>query len=153
MKIKTQGHEIALVLDDDRLIPALEYRPDHIMLGFKPVGIRSVQVLNGSAEICLRRLYKQVEMVAHQDVGMNPHVMLFHRAFHYLKKMETVRIIMKDGIQPFSTRQDMIIGAFKLDAKGAGHEIRLARNEGYVKCEDLTPFSLQQGAGSGKMGA
>ena len=65
-------------------------------------------------------------------------VIAFIHMLERVKKAFPVMVVHKDGLLPVSTGSDMVYCAGVFYAKWAGHDDTIAKQDGFVKPQDLT---------------
>jgi hypothetical protein len=85
-------------------------------------GIGDIEMAHEFAEIALRRLGQQMNMIGHQHKAVYPGRIGGSGFREYLEKFPAVGVIFENGFLLIATVSDMVHGAGKLDAKGSGHD-------------------------------
>ena len=129
---------MAVFLNEDRFISALEQMPCSLMSFIKKLCIDPVQLPHTQGQVAVRRLDQEVIMVVHHAVGMANPIVSFINVLECVQEVDAVLVVFENGLLFIAAGGDVIDGTGVFYAEGAGHAGNLANNEGNVKLKDLT---------------
>jgi len=129
---------MAVLLNEDRFVPALEQMACPLMTFIKKLCIDPIQLSHTQGEVAIRRFDQEVIVVVHHAVGVaNPIVSLIN-VLECVQEVDAVLVVFENGLLFIAARGDVIDSTGVFYAEGAGHEGNLANNKEYVKLKDLT---------------
>ena len=129
---------MAVFLNEDRFVPALEQMPRPLMTFIKKLRIDAVQLPHTQGEIAVRRFDQEVIVVVHQAVSMTEPVIPLIDVLERVQEVDPVLVVFENGLLFIAARGDVIDSTGVFYAEGAGHEGNLANNKENVKLKDLT---------------
>ena len=129
---------MAVFLNENRFISALEQMACSLMTLIKKLCIDPVQLPHAQGEIAVRRLDQEVIVVVHHAVGMTEPVIPFIDVLERVQEVGAVLVVFENGLLFIAARGDVIDGTGVFYAEGAGHKGNLANKEVNVKLKDLT---------------
>jgi hypothetical protein len=129
---------MAVLLNEDRFVPALEQMACPLMTFIKKLCIDPIQLSHTQGEVAIRRFDQEVIVVVHHAVGVaNPIVSLIN-VLECVQEVDAVLVVFENGLLFIAARGDVIDSTGVFYAEGAGHEGNLANNKENVKLKDLT---------------
>ena len=129
---------MAVLLNEDRFVPALEQMACPLMTFIKKLCIDPIQLSHTQGEVAIRRFDQEVIVVVHHAVGVaNPIVSLIN-VLECVQEVDAVLVVFENGLLFIAARGDVIDSTGVFYAEGAGHKGNLANNKENVKLKDLT---------------
>ena len=129
---------MAVFLNEDRFVSALEQMTCPSMTLIKKLCIDPVQLPHSQGEVAVRCLDQKVIVVVHHAVGVANPVIPFIYMLERVQEVDAVLVVFEDGLLFIAARGDVIDGTCVFYAEGAGHKGNLANNKENVKMKDLT---------------
>jgi hypothetical protein len=129
---------MAVFLNEDRFVSALEQMTCPLMTFIKQLCIDSVQLPHTKGEVTVRRLDEEVIVVVHHAVGVTEPIIAFIDMLERVQEVDAVMVVFENGFLFITARGDVVDGTGVFYAKGAGHKRNLAKNKENVKLKDLT---------------
>lgn len=129
---------MAVFLNEDRFVSALEQMTCPLMTFIKQLGIDAVQLSHTQGEVTVRCLDQEVIVVVHHAVGMTNPIVTFINMLECVQEVYAVLVVFENGLLFIAAGGDVIDGTSVFYAEGASHEGNLAKNEENVKLKDLT---------------
>ena len=129
---------MAVFLDQDSLVPALEQMTGPAVPFVEELGIHSVQLPHTEGEVAVRSFDKEMIMVGHEAVGVADPVISLVDVLEGVQEVDAVLVVFENGLLFIAARGDVIDSTGVFYAEGTGHEGNLANNKENVKLKDLT---------------
>jgi hypothetical protein len=117
---------MAVFLDENGFIPALEQMADPAVPFVEELGVNAVQLPHAEREVSIRCFYEQVEMVGHETVGVADPVVTFIHVLKGIEEVGAILIVFEDGFLLIAAGSDVVYGARIFYAEGTGHGIKIA---------------------------
>ncbi len=89
---------MAVFLNEDRLVSALEQMPCPLMAFIKKLCIDAVQLPHTEGEVSVGRLDQEVIVVVHQAVGMAKPVIPFIDVLKRVEEVDAVLVVFENGL-------------------------------------------------------
>ena len=89
---------MAVFLNEDRLVSALEQMACPLMTFIEKLCIDAVQLPHTQREIAVRRLDQEMIVVVHQAVGMTEPVIPFIDMLERVQKVDAVLVVFENGL-------------------------------------------------------
>jgi len=133
MDIARQGQQVSIVLDQLGLEAALELvaGPPVLVTGIQ--GITGIEPLHEPREVRPRRADQQVEVVVHQDEGVEEDRSGGHVVAELVEEPQPVGVGEEDRRPPISAGGDVVEGVGEIDARRPGHGLSIPRDRPRVK--------------------
>lgn len=122
MNVAGEDPEIGLVLDQFRPIASLEEMPAEPMAVGPPVGIGREQQLHTFGEVGSGRFEHQMEMIGHQDEGIEDPPRTLNCLLQTADEPLPVRVVANDVLPGIAAGHDVVNRISILDTKAARHE-------------------------------
>ena len=129
---------MAVFLNKNRFVSALEQMASPLMTFIKKLGIDPVQLPHSEGEITVRRLDQEVIVVVHHAVGMTEPIVSFINVLERVQEVDAVLVVFENGLLFVSAGGDVIDGTGVFYAEGAGHAAMVSEKRANVKIKDLT---------------
>ena len=141
--VAADGPEVALVLDQFTLEPALKCVPRTPMMSAAPVGVSGCEMLHSPREVGPWRPYQQVEVIGHQDKAEQIPSQPANNRFQALAEPLVVAVVAEHRLSGVAPRHHVVDRAGKFDPQGSSHALSLASVRPTVnRKQGLTPRSL-----------
>ena len=137
--------KMAVFLDQDSLVPALEQMTGPAVPFVEELGIHSVQLSHAEGKITVGGLDKEVIMVGHEAVGVADPVVAFIDVLEGVQELEPILVGLENGLPLIAPGGDMIDGTGVFDSEGPGHERRISEAKWKVKLSIPDPETLLNG--------
>lgn len=140
MEIAHQFQQVGVAIAENRLIAPLKHVAGLVVSAIVVLAVCELQRLHRPRERMGSGLQQQMDVVGHQDVGMEGDAVSAAIAFEALQIAGVIFGIMKDRCPLVATDDHMIEGAWKIDARLASHGgvSRFRENISQYSC--LTPY-------------
>jgi hypothetical protein len=115
---------MAVFLDKDSLVPALEQMAGPAVSFVEELGVNAVQLPHTEREISVRGLDEDVEVIGHEAIGVADPVVAFVDVLEGVQEVLTVRVVLKYRLLLVAAGSNMIDGAWIFYAEGTGHDER-----------------------------
>jgi len=89
---------MAVFLNEDRFVPALEQMPRPLMTFIKKLRIDAVQLPHTQGEIAVRRFDQEVIVVVHQAVSMTEPVIPLIDVLECVQEVDPVLVVFENGL-------------------------------------------------------
>ena len=129
---------MAVLLNEDRFVPALEQMACPLMTFIKKLCIDPIQLSHTQGEVAIRRFDQEVIVVVHQAVSMTEPVIPLIDVLERVQEVDAVLVALEDGLSFVAPGGNVVDCTGVFYAEGAGHEGNLANNKENVKLKDLT---------------
>ena len=140
--VAADGPEVALVLDQFTLEPALKCVPRTPMTSAAPVGVSGCEMLHSPREVGPWRPYQQVEVIGHQDKAEQVPSQPANNRFQALDEPLVVAVVAEHRLSGIAPRHHVVDRAGKFDPQGSSHALSLASVRPTVnRKQGLTPRS------------
>ena len=113
--------EMTVLLDQDRLVPALKEVPGPSVALVEQLGIDAVHLPHADGEITIRGLDEEVKMVGHQAVGVADPGIALVDVLEGVQEVLSVGVILEDRLLLVAAGGHMIDSAGIFDAEGTSH--------------------------------
>ena len=130
--------EVAVFLDQDCFIPALEQMAYPAVPFIEELRIDAVQLPHTDGKIPVRGLNKKMVMIGHEAIGVTYPVITFIDVLKGVEKVLSVLVVFKDGLLFVATGSNVVHGAWVFYAKGACHYATVSKQCRNVNTKDLT---------------
>ena len=124
--VAADGPEVALVLDQFTLEPALKCVPRTPMTSAAPVGVSGCEMLHSPREVGPWRPYQQVEVIGHQDKAEQVPSQPANNRFQALDEPLVVAVVAEHRLSGVAPRHHVVDRAGKFDPQGSSHALSLA---------------------------
>ena len=129
---------MAVLLDQNGLVPALEEVTGPAMALIEELGVDAVQLPHAEGKVAIWSLDKKMKMVGHEAVGVADPVVAFIDVLEGVQEVLAVRVILEYRLLLVPAGGHMIDCAGVFDAKWTGHGSTIAENRRNDKKVDLT---------------
>jgi hypothetical protein len=136
--IPANFEEMAVFLDQNGLVPALEQVTGPAMAFIEELRINAVQLSHAEGKVAVRGLDKKMIMVGHKAIGMTDPVVAFVDVLKGVQKVLTVCVILENRLLLVPAGGHMIDCAGVFDAERTGHGRTIAEKRLNGKKVDLT---------------
>ena len=123
--VAADGTEVALVLDQFTLEPALKCVPRTPMTSAAPVGVSGCEMLHSPREVGPWRPYQQVEVIGHQDKAEQVPSQPANNRFQALDEPLVVAVVAEHRLSGIAPRHYVVDRAGKFDPQGSSHALSL----------------------------
>jgi predicted ribosome-associated RNA-binding protein Tma20 len=124
---------MAVFLNEDRFVSALEQMTCPLMTFIEKLCINPVQLPHAQGKITIWRLDQEVIVVVHHAVGMAEPVIPLINMLESVQEVDAVLVVFENGLLFISAGGDVIDGTGVFYAERAGNEGNLANNKENVK--------------------
>jgi len=108
--------QVAVFLDEDSLVPALEKMTHSVVPLVECLGVNPIQLSHASGEVAFGGFNQKVKVVIHEAIGMAEPVVALADLVEDEKKVLPILIIPVDGLLFVSPGGDMIYSTWIFDA-------------------------------------
>ena len=129
---------MAVFLNEDGLVSALEQMSSPLMTFIKKLCIDPVQLPHTQRKIAVRRLDQEVIVVVHHAVGMTEPVIPFIDMLERVQEVDAVLVVFENGLLFIAARGNVIDGTGVFNAEGASDAATVSWDGENVKLKDLT---------------
>ena len=133
--VAADGPEVALVLDQFTLKPALKCVPRTPMTSAAPVGVSGCEMLHSPREVGPWRPYQQVEVIGHQDKAEQVPSQPANNRFQALDEPLVVAVVAEHRLSGVAPRHHVVDRAGKFDPQGSSHALELSKRKAYREPE------------------
>jgi len=126
--IPADFEEMAVLLYQDGLVPALEQMADSAMALVEELRIDSVQLAHAEGKIAVRRFYKQMIMIGHEAICVTDPMIPFVDMLKSVQKILAVYVVLENGLLFVAARRHVIDCTGVFYAEWAGHEGTITKN-------------------------
>ncbi len=130
--------KMAVLLNQDRLVPALKEMPCPAMPFVEELGIDAIQLPHAYGEIAVRSLDEQMIMIGHEAVGMTDPIVALIDMLEGVQEILPVPVVLEYGLLFIAAGGYVIDCAGIFNAEGAGHGLTVTEKSANVKPQDLT---------------
>jgi hypothetical protein len=107
---------MAVLLNEDGLVPPLEQMAGPAMRPVEELRIHAVQLTHSERQVAVRSLHEKVIMIVHQAVGMADPVISFIHVLEGIQEPYAILIAFEDHLPLVASRGDMIYSASIFDS-------------------------------------
>ena len=115
MNIAAELQQIAILVDQYRLVSALVEVPDPAMAPVIGGGVTDIKMAHKLGQIAPRRGDEQMKVIAHQHIGVQLHLVIGQRTTQLVQKDGSVPIISVDRSPVVTAIANMIVTAWYRD--------------------------------------
>ena len=124
--VADQRQQIAIGIDQDRLVPPLKQVPDALAPSVDPAGVAERQVLHRPRQRQLAGLHHQMDVIAHQTEAVHPIAEAFAPLGQKLIEIASIRLGEEDVLPAIATKHDVVEPAGDMEPGLPRHPPRLA---------------------------
>src|SRR6266508_1528595 len=117
---------MAVFLNEDRLVAALEQMACPLMTFIKKLGIDADQLPHTQGEIAVRRLDQEVIVVVHHAVCMTEPVISFIDMLKRVQEVDAVLVVFENCLLFIAAGSNVIDGTGVFYTEGSGHAATIA---------------------------
>ena len=123
-------------IHDQRLVAPTEQVAEELVPPVEATRVSAQQPFHSGDQIGLRRLDDQMEMIRHEDIGVNLPARLSASLAQRVDEALAIRIIHEDQFAPVTAIHDVIKRASLLDSQLAGHTRGVALAALYINIKN-----------------
>ena len=140
--ISAYFQEVAILLDQDRLVPALEQVAVPTVAFVEELGVNAVYLPHADRKVPVGGLDEEMIMVGHEALGVADPVVALVDVLKGVQKVQAILVILENRLFLVAAGRDVIHCAGVFDTKGTRHAARIAEERHKCKEKDLTLRSL-----------
>jgi hypothetical protein len=111
----------AASIHDQRFVASAAHLPEELAPMIQPQGVTAQQPAHACHQMALGCFHHQMEMIAHQTVGVNLEIRLLAGLGQSLEKFLAIHLVVENVLPAVPTTHDVVNGAWILDAQLARH--------------------------------
>jgi citrate lyase beta subunit len=112
---------MAVLLDENGLVPALEQMACPSVTFVEELGVDSIQLPHTEGEVAIRRLDKDMVMVGHEAVGVADPIIPLVDVLEGVQEVQSILVVLEDGLLLVTAGGNVINSTGVFDAEGTGH--------------------------------